>query len=135
MFTELLTYKQRERQDSNLQPSAPQADALSNYATLSKTSWRKTVDSNHKPYFGSICLANSAHPLMRLLSILSVFRQLKGSGGSRTHSVKELRFYRPLSAPIEADPLAVATGIEPASTQLKAVRLYQFAYATSKVLY
>ena len=92
------------------------------------------MDSNHKPYFGSICLANSAHPLMRLLSILSVFRQLKGSGGSRTHSVKELQFYRPLSAPIEADPLAVATGVEPANTQLKAVWLYHFAYATLKNL-
>jgi hypothetical protein len=51
-----------------------------------------------------------------------------------THSVKELRFYRPLSTPIEADPLlAVATGVEPTLARLKVVWLYSFAYATMRV--
>ena len=35
MFAILSNRKQRERQDLNLQPSTSQADALSNYATLS----------------------------------------------------------------------------------------------------
>ena len=37
-----------------------------------KTSWRKTVDSNHK-LCSPICLANSARPLTRLLSLFGRF--------------------------------------------------------------
>ena len=38
------------------------------------------------------------------------FALFKGPGESRTHSVKELRFYRPLSTPIEADPFGSGDG-------------------------
>ena len=140
-----LECEQRERQDLNLQPSAPQADALSNCATLSNLKIKMAENSGLEPQalFRLHLFSKQRSPPDEIAFHVELsFDSLKGRVGVVRASVPEgytqcykLRFYRPLSAPIEADPLAVATGIEPASTQLKAVRLYQFAYATSKVLH